>query len=682
MTLRAAVDIGGTFTDLVLFDDASGELRVGKAPSSAADPVSAVLQVVEKADVTPAAIEHFIHGTTVVTNALLERRGARVALITNRGFRDVIFVREANRRDLYSLTWRKPLPLAERADCLELGCRIDSDGKVRTEPDDVEIGALADHLERERIAAVAICFLFAYVNPVHERYVAERLGERLPELTVSLSHQVFPRWREADRALATIADASVRPMFSRYTRNLQDGLAGAGSPARLLVMKSNGGVVDGEVAAERSTNYLVSGPVGGALAAAHFAARAGFDRVMTMDIGGTSCDVALLEDARPRWSGGLELDFGLTIRAPMLDIRTIGAGGGSIAHLDDGGLLRVGPRSASADPGPACYGRGGTEPTLTDANLILGRLDAARFLDGEVALDPELSHAALAPIAAGLGMEIEDAALAVVRVAGSAMAQALRAISVERGVDPRELGLVAFGGAGGLHACDIAREVGTPTVLVPPYPGNTSAMGLLTAGLRSDAATTLLIRSDAADLASQINTALAPLRDRVVEALAREGGTHEPTLRQHLEIRYYGQNYHREIELASSFPLTPDDLWAAVQAFHDDYERQYGYAQRDELVEVVGANVAALVEGPKPRLELSYANAAGGPRAAVTRQVYFERLGWCATRLWDRSECRPGTVIEGPAIVQEGLSTTLIPPSWVLTVLSDGTLSTTLGSEG
>ena len=531
MTLRAAVDIGGTFTDLVLFDDVSGDLRVAKAPSSAVDPVSSVLQVVVKTDVTPAAIEHFIHGTTVVTNALLQRRGARVAFVTNRGFRDVIFVREANRRDLYSLAWRKPLPLADRADCLELDCRMDSDGRVRLAPSDGEIDALAAQLERKGIAAVAICFLFAYINPEHELHVADRLKAQLPELTVSMSHQVFPRWREADRALAAIGDAFVSRMFSRYTRNLQDGLARAGSPARLLVMKSNGGVVDGEVAAQQSTNYLVSGPVGGALAAAHFAALAGFQRVMTMDIGGTSCDVALLEDARPRWSGGLELDFGLVVRAPMLDIRTIGAGGGSIAHVDEGGFLRVGPRSAGADPGPACYGRGGTEPTLSDANLILGRLDPAGFLGGEVTLDPELSHDALSPIAAKLETEVEEAALAVVKIANNAMAQALRAVSVERGVDPRELGLVAFGGAGGLHACEIAREVGTPTVLVPPFPGNTSAMGLLTAGLRSDAATTLLLRSDAPDLAAQIELgarSAARACDRSARARGRDGRAADP----------------------------------------------------------------------------------------------------------------------------------------------------------
>ena len=495
MAIRAAVDIGGTFTDLVLFDEDSGELRVAKAPSSAEDPVSSVLEVVAKADVAPRSIEHFIHGTTIVTNALLQRRGARVAFVTNRGFRDVIFVREANRRDLYSLKWRKPLPLAARADCLELGCRVGSDGEIVQEPDDDEIDQLAAHLEREKIGAVAICFLFAYVNPVHERYVADRLKQTLPELTVSMSHRVFPRWREADRAITSIADAFVSRMFSRYTHNLQDGLAGAGSPAQLLVMKSNGGVVPGDVAAGQSTNYVVSGPVGGVLAGAHFAALAGFEQVMTMDIGGTSCDVALLEDARPRWSGGLELDFGLVVRTPMPDIRTIGAGGGSIARIDDGGLLRVGPTSAGADPGPACYGRGGEDATLTDADLVLGRLDPEGFLAGEVRLDPELSRRVLDPIAAKLAMTAEDAALAIVTVANNNMAQALRAVSVERGIDPRGLALVAFGGAGGLHACEVAREVGTPTVLVPPFPGNTSAMGLLTAGLRSDATTTLLIRS-------------------------------------------------------------------------------------------------------------------------------------------------------------------------------------------
>ena len=364
----------------------------------------------------------------------------------------------------------------------------------------------------------------------------------------------------------------------------------------------------------------------------------------------------------------------------MPDIRTIGAGGGSIARIDDGGLLRVGPTSAGADPGPACYGRGGEDATLTDADLVLGRLDPEGFLAGEVRLDQELSRRVLDPIAAKLAMTAEAAALAIVTVANNNMAQSLRAVSVERGIDPRGLALVAFGGAGGLHACEVAREVGTPTVLVPPFPGNTSAMGLLTAGLRSDATTTLLIRSDAPDLLAQVNAALGPLRARVIDAVRGEGGTGEARISQHVEMRYYGQNYHREIELSSSFPLDDDDLEAVVDEFHQDYGRRYGYSQRDEPIEVVGANVAALIETTSPELELSYPT---GPSALSpkTREVYLEGAGWRSTTVLGRADCRTNTVLDGPLIVEEGLSTTLVAPSDVLTVLPGGTLSIAIGAS-
>ncbi len=443
MTFQIAVDIGGTFTDLVALDESSGHVLVDKSPSQRDDPISAVLRVIEKAGVPAHEVELFIHGTTVSTNALIERKGTRVAYITNTGFRDVIFIQNANRRDLYSLEWEKPRPLAARFDCLEIDCRVDSTGAVRRELDPDDVTELIEHLRTERIGSVAISFLFSYVNAVHEVELAEKLRDALPELFISLSHEVYPRWRENDRGHTTIADAYLKPLFSRYVSNLERGLADAGSPANLLVMKSNGGVVEAEAALLQPANFLVSGPVGGVLGGAHFASLAGINDLMTIDIGGTSCDVSLVSNQELRRAASFEIELGMPVGAPMVDIRTIGAGGGSIAWIDPGGLLRVGPQSAGSDPGPACYGEGGVAATLTDANLLLGRLNPANFCGGDIRLEAGLAETAVAELAHELGQPLVDTARSIVDLANHNMVDALNVISVERGIDPRDHALVA-----------------------------------------------------------------------------------------------------------------------------------------------------------------------------------------------------------------------------------------------
>ena len=327
------------------------------------DPVSAVLRVIEKTGIPPADVELFVHGTTVTTNALIERRGTRVAFVTNRGFRDVIFIQNANRRDLYSLaSWQKPRPLSSRYDCIEVGCRVDAHGEELQPLDGDDVEGLIEHLKTEQIDSVAISFLFSFLNPAHELELAARLREALPNLSISLSHEVYPRWRENDRGHTVVADAYLKPMFRDYIANLESGFGTAAIDAQLLVMKSNGGVVEGRTAAERPVNYLVSGPVGGVLGGAHFASLAGIDHIMTIDIGGTSTDVSLLVGGEMRRAATFEIEFGMPVKSPMVDIRTIGAGGGSIAWIDAGGLLRVGPKSAGSTPGPVCYAKGGTNP--------------------------------------------------------------------------------------------------------------------------------------------------------------------------------------------------------------------------------------------------------------------------------------------------------------------------------
>ena len=670
MGYQVAVDIGGTFTDLVALDEESGEVFVDKSPSMARDPISAVLRVIGKAGVPPAEVDLFIHGTTVSTNALIERKGTRVAFVTNTGFRDVIFIQNANRRDLYSLDWQKPRPLSARLDCLEVSCRVDAEGDVRQVLDPDDVSRVVEHIRSERIDAVAISFLFSYLNPVHELELAEQLRAALPDLYVSLSHEVYPRWRENDRGHTTIADAYLKPMFSRYVDNLGAGLSDAGSPASLLIMKSNGGVVDARAAAEQPANFLVSGPVGGVLGGAHFASLAGIDDLMTIDIGGTSCDVSLVSGQELQRTASFEIELGMPVGSPMVDIRTIGAGGGSIAWIDPGGLLRVGPQSAGSSPGPACYAQGGAEPTLTDANLVLGRLNARNFCGGDIPLDVSLAQGAIDGLAARLGEPAEATAHSIIELANHNMVDALNLVSVERGIDPRELALVAFGGAGALHAAEIARILDLATVVVPPYPGNTSTFGLLTASLRSDLSTTLLIRSDEADALERLNGALVPLRVRAVDTLRRDGYDGTPQIEQRLEMRYLGQNYHRDILIAPEAPLDETALRAAIALFHSDYETFYGYGQPDEIVEVVGLVVTAVGarEGP------SGLRPAADATPPASRPVYFADGGFRDTPVLQRESLGSGTNVTGPAVIEEALSTTLVPPSMRAIVHASGSI--------
>jgi N-methylhydantoinase A len=680
MAFRVAVDIGGTFTDLVAVDDDSGELRVSKSASYSADPIRAVLRVIEKTGIPPEELGLFIHGTTVATNALIERSGTRVAFVTNRGFRDVIFIQNANRRDLYSLaSWKKPRPLASRHDCFEVGCRIDAQGREVAPLDLEDAARLIEALRREDIRSLAVSFLFSYLNPAHELELAQLLHEALPDLSISLSHEVYPRWRENDRGHTVIADAYLKPMFGRYVRNLEAGLEGAGSAASLLLMKSNGGIVEAAAAAEQPVNYLVSGPVGGVLGGAHFAALAGLAQIMTIDIGGTSCDVSLLVEGRLRSAAKFEIEFGMPVKAPMVDIRTIGAGGGSIAWVDRGGLLRVGPQSAGSDPGPACYGHGGSNATLTDANLLLGRLSPDNFCGGEIPLDPALARSALGRLAEAVERPLEETAYSVIELANHSMVDALSVISVEQGIDPREFALVAFGGAGPLHAAEIASILGIRTMLVPPYPGNTSAYGLLTAGLRTDLSTTLLIRSDEPDAVERLNAALVSLRERTVATLRREGFSGEAEVEQRLEMRFLGQNYHREIAIAPHAPVGDGDFAAALVAFHEDYTAFYGYDIADEAIEIVGVTVTAA--GRRDGLAGAPPGSGGGGGAESVRPVYFPPQGFQDTPILQREGLRAGEERRGPLVVEEALSTTLVPPGARLLVHESGSLMIELESE-
>jgi len=505
MGIRVGIDTGGTFTDLVAVDD-EGRSFLAKVPSDADDPVAAVASALREAGLDPRAIESVVVGTTIGINAVLTRRGARVVYLTTRGFEDIPYIQRINRKHHYDFRWRKPTPLVRRRDCLGVAERLDEEGGVLTP---LDLDALESTLDAADLAgdgaAVAVCLLFAYLNPGHEVRVRDAIHARLPGVPVSLSHEVAPIWREYERGTTVTVDAFTKPLFNTYVNGLSQALEEAGVDAAWSLLKSNGGRALASEARSRPAHLLLSGIAGGGIGGAYVARAAQLGRALAFDMGGTSCDVCLVLDGEPLYSSDFEVEFGFPVSVPSVSTRTIGAGGGSIGWVDPGGFLQVGPQSAGASPGPACYGEGGTEATITDANLVLGRLDPKFFLGGRLKLDRELATGALTRLGAQLGRSELETASAMVRVCNENMANAIRILTVEQGADPRDHALIAFGGAGPTHACEIADALDIRQVLVPPAPGLCSAFGALAASPRIDAVRSVYltdVRTTAADVDS------------------------------------------------------------------------------------------------------------------------------------------------------------------------------------
>jgi N-methylhydantoinase A len=647
--VRVGIDTGGTFTDLIV--RARGRTRVHKVLSTPGDPARAVLAGL--AEILPGGDREarVTYGSTVATNALLERRGARVCLVTTAGFEDVIEIGRQARPALYTLEPRRAPPLVARADRIGVRERASHEGRVLVPLGPAELRRMVARVRARRPEAIAVAFLHAYVAPRHERAAGRALAAL--GVPVTLSHALVREHREYERTSTAVANAYVAPVMGRHLARL----ARAMPRGRFLVMQSNGGAAPPALARREPVRTILSGPAGGVVGAARVAARAGLARILTIDMGGTSTDVALVDGAVPHrsdWS--IE---GIAVRTPVIDIHTVGAGGGSIARRDRGGSLRVGPESAGADPGPACYGRG-TEPTVTDANLVLGRLDAARFLGGRMRLDPARAAAAVDRLARDLGVGRARAAEGVVRVANAAMARALRVISVERGRDPRQLTLVAFGGAAGLHACELAADLGTREILVPLHPGLCSAVGMAEAPLARDWTLTVRrIDPRAADLVRL----LAPLTRRGVAELAAEGvpATRLVAVRA-AEVRYLGQAHEIAV------PLAPDYR----TRFDEAHARLYGHAAPERPVEVLALRLTLLAPEPPPPARRR------APRSRRAPAGASHALVWEGRRLTvprhEREALAPGTRIEGPALLVEYSSTVLVAPGWRAEVDADGNL--------
>jgi N-methylhydantoinase A len=654
------IDVGGTFTDLALFDEDAGTVVVTKAPSTPQEPARGVTDVIGKAGVDNARIRDLVHGTTVGTNALLERKHQLPGLITTTGFRDVVFIQRMNRKHHYDLGWDKPQPYVERRHCLEVDERCDYQGRVLQPLDEEQAREAVQRLRSEGIRDIAVCFLFAYLNPEHELRMREIIAEEHPEARVSLSHEVYPRWREYDRMSTTLADAFLKTLVGDYIAHVADGLPEVGIDANFLIMKSNGGLVDHRAAAAKPVDLLVSGPVGGVLSALYFGRLTGRTNLVSMDMGGTSFDVSLIADGEANRTTEFEIEWGLPVYTPMVDVRTIGAGGGSIAWIDKGGLLRVGPQSAGANPGPACYGRGGTEPTVTDANVVLGRISPDYFLGGEMTLDVEASRSTLGALGERLGMELEEVAASVVDLVDFNMENAIRLVSIDRGLDPREFTLVSFGGACSLHAGALAEIIGARDVLIPIHQGVFSAFGLMTADMRVDESLTASLRSDHIDL-DRVTALVQRLRKNALQRIADEGYDGTPLLEAIAEMRYLGQNYSTDIPLSlTDWAFTEDDLGATIERFEAEHRRLYGYDIPDEIIELVTFKVVAIGVTDKPVVPKLQPGGAVAEKG--TRDVYFRGQGWLPTRVYDRAALPPGGELAGPAVIEESHSTTLVHP--------------------
>lgn len=670
MSVILGIDTGGTFTDFVLIDEDQRAVRTAKVPSTPSDPAIAIADGLARLEGIERA-ERVVIGTTVATNAVLERRGPTVVYVTNRGFEDVPFIGRLDKERLYDLHWQKPKPLVRRRHCFGIGGRLDTHGR---EIEKLESSSL-DTLRREVTSlagedvAVAICCLFAYIDGSHERRAAGAIRVALPKADISLSHEVSPLWREYERASATIADAFVKPVVRRYVQGVGRVLEDRVQCRSWNLLASNGGYLRADQVKRGPAQILMSGLAGGVIGGRYYAEIAGTPQAFTLDIGGTSTDIGLVLESGQQYASEFNIDFGIPVTIPCVAVRTIGAGGGSIAWIDKGGFLHVGPKSAGAEPGPVAYGRGGREPTVTDANLVVGRLNPDFFLGGAMPLDLAAAQAALAQLGKQLSLSPEAAARAVLQTVDETMANSIRLIAVERGFDTRDFALIAFGGAGPLHAVSVAEKLGMRTVMVPPHPGLCSAFGAAVADARVDRAQTFFTNSRRTDVAAVAN-AFQRLRAVAVADLQQSVDVAEPQIRCSVDMRYAGQNYELEVPLPEG--SLDEEAWQSLlDRFAEVHECQYGFALRGEAIEVINLRVTAVKPEPaRDFIDLTWR--AGRP--TTSRPVWFEGDTAAATIIRDRLSLRIGDRVTGPAVIEETDSTTVLRPGDKLQVGTAGIL--------
>jgi N-methylhydantoinase A len=655
--VRVGVEVGGTFTDLVAVEN--GRVIVTKVPSTPRSPDIGAFDALTASGIDLARIEDLGHGSTVATNAVLERKGARVAFIATAGFRDLLFMQRHDRRNIYDLFYAKPAPPVRRQDCFEAAERLCADGSVERALDEAQARTvIVPALKAGGYRAVAICLLNAYANPAHEQRLAALIAEALPDVLVTCSHQVAREFREFERASTTLLSAYVQPVIDGYLHRFEGKLASAGFTGRFTVMQSNGGRLPAEAMRQSAITALYSGPAAGVVGALRQAARSGFRDLITFDMGGTSTDVCLVQDGRPSLASESEID-GLPIRTPVLDIVSVGAGGGSIAWVDDGGMLRVGPQSAGADPGPACYGRGGTEPTTTDAHIVIGTIRPGAFLGGRMELDAEAARRVFTTLAERFSLSTEQAAASALQLADANIVRAIQLVSTERGRDARDYALVPFGGAGPLHAARIAEELGISTIVVPPNAGVISAYGLVASDYTKFDVVTRKMRLDET-AAREAGRLFAEMRERLAAQFADmklPGGldyTHT------LEMRFVGQAFEVAVEIPTE-RLDSLDVAYLAELFADAHHRTFMHgAALDRAVEIVTLRVGATLPiGPPPKLDRERLAPRGPEQAKV-----FHGEAWLDCARFAAEALSASQRIEGPAVIEGYTATTWVPPGW------------------
>jgi N-methylhydantoinase A len=668
MAKRIGVDVGGTFTDIVAFDDETGELRYLKVLTTPREPWRGVINGLEQLGWNLADVDVVIHASTLGTNMFFGQVGLEIptaVLITNEGFRDVLEIGRQNRPELYNLFFEKPKPLIPRSRRFGVRGRIGPSGE-ELEPLDVRAVESIARSWCGRAKVFVVSFLHSYANPKHEIEAKRAILRVCPNAIVVASHEVDPHPKEYERTSTAVVNALLKPLLSHYLERLVGELRRRGFRGKLLIMQSSGGVVDYTYAVNVPAAFIESGPAAGVIAVAYFSKLMGVDRALGFDMGGTTAKASAVVAGEPAvvseyevggrvHMGRLVKGSGYPVRYPYIDLAEVSAGGGTIAWVDAGGALRVGPMSAGADPGPACYGRGGVEPTITDANYVLGRLPDV-LAGGRVRLRKDLAEKAIARIAHKLGMDVVETALAIIRIANTIMARALRLVSVERGHDPRRFTMFAFGGAGPLHAARLAEEIGIHEVIVPPLPGVFSALGLILTDYRHDISRAVM--KDAESLDDRYLRDLFEDMEAIAYKMLREEGVRDEdiTVLRFLDMRYFGQAYELTVPYRGS-------LADAVESFHEIHRLRYGYDLRGEKVVVVSARITAYGSIPKPKLPRGVAHTYR-PEPRKYRRVYFEEMEWIQTPVYRREELKPGAVVEGPAIVESDDSTVLIPPGY------------------
>lgn len=684
---RIGIDIGGTFTDLVTMNERSGELRIIKLSSTPEDPSEAFLNIITKCldefGLQASDAAYLAHGTTVATNTIIEQKGARTALIATEGFRDVFEIARQIRSDLYTLFCDKPPPLIPRHLCFEAAERMNAKGRALKSLAETDIARLISRLRGENVESVVVCLLHSYINPDHERMIGDAIAREMPEVSVSLSSNLCPEMREYFRASTTAINGIVMPVVSRYIKRLEGRLEDLGFRSGLHLMTSSGGIISSTVASREPVNLIESGPAAGVSAVAYFGEITGFKDLISFDMGGTTAKMGLVESGKPRIAPHFEVgtaavandrSAGYPVRTPVVDLVEIGAGGGSIAWIDDGGSLRVGPKSAGADPGPACYGKGQTLPCITDAHVFLGRINPAAFIGGGRELRRDLSENAIQSLADRLGLDIWRTAQGILDIANASMVSAARLISVQRGFDPRKFVLVGYGGAGPLHANAIAEELDIERTLIPMSPGLACALGLLVGNIKHDFKRSHLRKLDRFESTAAIKI-WNEFEQRGRETLASEGVIPERMhfVRQ-VEMRYVGQSYELTVECPEG-KLDEPSIDRIRTAFFEQHRSVYGYAATDEPTEIVNLALTAIgrIRQPSPKI-LKKSSGHLTPAIKSHREVYFASTGLITCCTYDRYRLKDGDVVPGPAIVEEYDSTVVINPGYQAAVDQYGNL--------